>query len=185
MPTPRRLKVINLFGSPGVGKSTVRSGLFWLLKSHHVSVEEVAEYAKYLVHSGQLSRLREEQTACLAEQIHRQRILREHYVYAITDSPLLLQPFYAPPAEQPALLQLAQAAAAQFDNLNFYLTRDLLNDAFDVAGRVHDRADALRLDRELRAYLAAAGVRYQEVPVDAHTPWALAERLCPGAIAAP
>ena len=54
-----------------------------------------------------------------------------------------------------------------------------------MAGRVHDRADALRLDRELRAYLAAAGVRYQEVPVDAHTPWALAERLCPGAIAAP
>jgi len=43
------MKVINLFGGPGCGKSTAAAGLFHLMKSNHMSVELVNEFAKEIV----------------------------------------------------------------------------------------------------------------------------------------
>jgi hypothetical protein len=181
---PQRLKVINLYGPPGVGKSATRAGVFWLLKSHHQSIEEVTEFAKYLVLTNQISRLREEQVFCLAEQTHRQLILRGQYDYAVTDSPLALQPFYAAQAERAALVALALQTQSQFDNTNFYLSRDLTQVPFENSGRRHDLEAAIRLDGKLREYLAAIGIAYTDIPVDARTPWRVVERVLPGLVKA-
>ncbi len=175
-----RLKVVNLFGPPGVGKSSVRSGLFWLMKSLHLSVEEVSEYAKYLVLTGRTWQLQDEQLYLLAKQHHKQLILRGQYEYAVTDSPLLLCGFYAPPGYLPSFQALARDAHRSFDNVNFYLTRDLDTHAFDAAGRVHDREAAQRIDGEMREYLAREGVEYTEVTIDLLTPWRILEHLRPG-----
>lgn len=175
-----RLKVVNLFGPPGVGKSSVRSGLFWLMKSLHLSVEEVSEYAKYLVLTGRTWQLQDEQLYLLAKQHHKQLILRGQYEYAVTDSPLLLCGFYAPPDYLPSFQALARDAHRSFDNLNFYLTRDLDSHTFDSAGRVHDRDAAHRIDGEMREYLASEGIAYTEVSIDLLTPWRILEHLRPG-----
>jgi hypothetical protein len=175
-----RLKVVNLFGPPGVGKSSVRSGLFWLMKSLHLSVEEVSEYAKYLVLTGRTWQLQDEQLYLLAKQHHKQLILRGQYEYAVTDSPLSLCGFYAPPGYLKSFLPLVRDAHASFDNLNFYLTRDLDDHAFEPNGRVHDRAAAGRIDREMRDYLAREGIDCVEVPIDLLTPWRILEHLRPG-----
>lgn len=53
--------VINIFGGPGVGKSTVAAGLFYRLKCLHYSVELVEEFAKYLVYQGMVDVLRRDQ----------------------------------------------------------------------------------------------------------------------------
>jgi hypothetical protein len=175
-----RLKVVNLFGPPGVGKSSVRSGLFWLMKSLHLSVEEVSEYAKYLVLTGRTWQLQDEQLYLLAKQHHKQLILRGQYEYAVTDSPLLLCGFYAPPGYLPSFQALARDAHRSFDNVNFYLTRDIDSHQFDSAGRVHDRDAAHRIDGEMREYLAREGIAYTEVSIDLLTPWRILEHLRPG-----
>jgi hypothetical protein len=175
-----RLKVVNLFGPPGVGKSSVRSGLFWLMKSLHLSVEEVSEYAKYLVLTGRTWQLKDEQLYLLAKQHHKQLILRGQYEYAVTDSPLALCGFYAPDGYLPSFQALVRDAHASFDNLNFYLTRDLDGAAFEPAGRVHDREAARAVDLAMREYLARERIDCVEVPIDLHTPWRILEHLRPG-----
>ncbi len=175
-----RLKVINLYGPPGVGKSSVRSGLFWLMKSLHLSVEEVSEYAKYLVLSGRTWQLRDEQLYLLAKQHHKQLILRGQYEYAITDSPLALCGFYAPPGYLPSFQALVRDAHASFDNLNFYLTRDLEGEPAERSGRVHDPQAALHVDREMRDHLAREGIECIELAIDLATPWRILEHLRPG-----
>jgi hypothetical protein len=177
-----RLKVINLFGPPGVGKSAARSGVFWLMKTYHMSIEEVSEYAKYLVLTGRTWQLQEEQLYLLAKQNHKQVILRGQYEYAVTDSPLALCAFYAPKAYMTAFFDLVAQAQDQFDNINFYLTRDLSKDAFELAGRLHDREASLRVDAEMREYLARKNTKFIEVPTDRLTPWRIAHAVRPDVI---
>jgi hypothetical protein len=155
------------------------------MKSHHQSIEEVTEFAKYLVLTNQIWRLRDEQLFCLAEQTHRQLILRGQYEYAITDSPLILQPFYANAAQRPALLELALQSHEEFDNTNFYLSRDFKDASFETSGRRHDQADAERIDEEFRGYLQVLSIPVQEVPVDDLAPWRIVEALLPGLVTRP
>lgn len=185
MSTFPKLKVINLFGPPGVGKSSVRSGVFWLMKSHGLSVEEVSEYAKYLVLRRCEWQLREEQLYLLAQQHHKQLILRGQYEYAVTDSPLALCDFYSPPGTLSSLSTLISELTDTFENVNFYLTRDLVNGCFEESGRVHDREASIRVDAQMREYLARRNIPYVEVPIDLLTPWRILDHLMPGAAAFP
>jgi hypothetical protein len=178
-PAPR-LKVVNLFGPPGVGKSTVRSGVFWLMKTIGLSVEEVSEYAKYLVLTGRTWQLEREQLYLLSKQHHKQLILAGQYEFAVTDSPLLLSAFYAPKPYFSGFPALVQEAYASFENINFYLSRDLEGGQFEEAGRLQTRAQSLEIDREMRTFLAEHGVQYTEVPIDFLTPWRIVEHIAPG-----
>lgn len=174
------LRVINLFGSPGQGKSTVRAGLFWLLKTHQYSVEEVAEFAKYLCLSNRKWQLRRDPLSVLAEQNHRQDILRGRYRFAISDSPLMLCDFYAP--DDYALRSRSFSATVEehfagYDNVNFFLSRDLEQGEFETEGRDHDKAQSLETQARMREFLDRKGVRYKDLPIDILTPWRLAEEV--------
>lgn len=179
----RRLKVINLFGAPGVGKSAVRSGVFWLMKSHHLSVEEVSEYAKYLLLSGRKWQLTEEQVYLFAKQHHKQLVIeRTGYEYAVTDSPLHLCPFYAPEGYLAAFPALVDEAYTRFENINFFLTRQLEDEncVFENRGRAHDRLASAEKEQELRAFLQQKNIVCQDMPVDLLTPWRILDHLHPG-----
>lgn len=86
-------KIINLFGGPGVGKSTTATGLFSWMKQNKYSVEYVSEFAKELSWEGATSQL-ENQAHVFAEQFRRQWRLVDQVEYVITDSPLLLSSVY-------------------------------------------------------------------------------------------
>lgn len=45
-------KIINLFGGPGVGKSTIASGLFYYMKIAGYNVEAPQEWCKQKVYEG-------------------------------------------------------------------------------------------------------------------------------------
>jgi len=179
-----KLKVINLFGAPGRGKSSVRSGLFWLMKSHHMSVEEVSEYAKYLVLTGRTWQLTEEQLYLFSKQHHKQLIIeRSGYEYAATDSPLQLCSFYAPNSYYRQFDALVDEASEHFENINFFLTRDIAADnetEFEERGRTHDREASIRVEGQMREFLAKKGLTYTDLPVDMYTPWRILEQLAPG-----
>jgi hypothetical protein len=154
--------------------------LFWLMKSKRLSVEEVSEYAKYLVLTGRVWQLRDEQLYLLAKQHHKQLILRGQYEYAVTDSPLSLCAFYAPKSYMSSFFALVEQAESQFNNINFYLTRDLSKDTFENTGRVHDREASIRVDGEMREFLDRRGIRCTEISIDMLAPWRILETLRPG-----
>ena len=86
-------KIINLIGGPGVGKSTIASGLFSELKQRKVSCEYVSEYAKEVTWE-QTHKLLENQIHVFSEQFRRQYRLLGQVDFVITDSPLLLNTVY-------------------------------------------------------------------------------------------
>jgi hypothetical protein len=174
-----RLKVVNLFGPPGVGKSSLRSGVFWLMKSLHMSVEEVSEYAKYLVLTERTWQLEREQLYLLAKQHHKQAILQGRYEYAVTDSPLLLCAFYANRDDDTNFVRLTRETFDQFDNINFYVTRDLTDGPFETQGRVHDREQARLVDERLRQCLHRWGVPYTEIPLTIDAPLRVLQSIAP------
>lgn len=186
--TSHKLKVINLFGAPGRGKSAVRSGVFWLMKSFHFSVEEVSEYAKYLVLTERFWQLQEEQLYLFTKQHHKQLITeRSKYEYAVTDSPLQLCSFYSPAHYYRHFEPLVDEATERFENINFFLTRDVesTSTVFEERGRYHDRDASIRVEHEMREFLAKKGIQYKDLEIDLLTPWKIVEDLAPGKVSWP
>ena len=64
------MKVINLYGGPGSGKSTTAAGLFSLMKIEGQRVELVTEFARDEINSGNAHRL-QNQDWIFAHQHHR------------------------------------------------------------------------------------------------------------------
>lgn len=170
------LQVINLFGAPGVGKSATRSGLFWLSKVKGMSVEEVSEYAKHLVLSGRTWELQRDQLGVMAAQHHKMLILDGVYDFAVTDSPLMLASFYAPKDTPKSFGSMCEEYAARYDNINFFLTRDL-SASFESEGRVHSREDSLRIEGEQKEFLSRLGCAWIDLEIDDVAPWSILEKL--------
>ena len=83
------MKVINLFGGPGVGKSTTASGLFYEMKKARLEVELVTEYAKDAVWEGRTSLL-DDQIYIFAKQQRRISRLAAHGVKSVSYTHLTL-----------------------------------------------------------------------------------------------
>ena len=83
------MKVINIFGAPGAGKSTTASGLFYEMKKHWIECEYIQEFAKELVWSDS-THLLSQQNYIFAEQERRLNRLNQKIDVAISDSPLIL-----------------------------------------------------------------------------------------------
>lgn len=176
-----KLKVINLFGAPGRGKSAARSGLFWLMKAHHMSVEEVSEYAKYLVLTGRTWQLKEEQLYLFSKQYHKQHIIeRTGYEYAATDSPLQLSAFYSPAGYFHSFEALIDEAYHRYDNINFFLSRDVREEDYEERGREQDHKASIEVELKQREFLARKNIKYVDINVDMFTPWNILEHIAPG-----
>jgi hypothetical protein len=178
-----KLKVVNLFGAPGVGKSATRSGVFWLMKVKGMGVEEVSEFAKYLVLAKRTWQLKEDQLYVLAQQHHKMLILKGEYEFAVTDSPLMLAGYYCEenwrddraagrePGAPKSFVGLCRDYAEGFDNLNLFLTRDFSKQAFENRGRLHGIEESVRIDREQKEFLRREGQEWIDVELDELAPW--------------
>jgi predicted ATPase len=164
------MKVINLFGGPGSGKSTTAAGLFYRMKLAGHKVELVTEYAKDLVYAGQLGTMLEQQEYIFAEQNWRLQRLLSHVDWAITDSPILLSAIY-PELNQkqhgigswPALPEFKKLVHAQFrcyNNLNVFLRRP---DEYQEWGRERSLDEAKETDSMITKELRRGGYEYVAV----------------------
>ena len=91
-----KTKLINLFGGPGIGKSTVAAHLYAHLKMEGYSAELVTEYAKDKVWEGSINVLRD-QIYVFAKQRFRLGRIVGKVEYIVTDAPLLLSMVYGAP----------------------------------------------------------------------------------------
>jgi len=150
------MRVINLFGGPGCGKSTTAAGLFYRLKmEQQFKVELVREYAKDLVYAGTLGRVLPAEL--LIEQYKRQKVLDGKVDLIITDSPLLLPLFYR---RDTVVTTMAEALFNEFDNMNYLLVRSKV---YEPYGRRQSEESARAIDSKIHEYLGGTGLMYDRV----------------------
>ena len=146
-------KVINLFGAPGCGKSTIASGLFYKMKINGYSVEYVTEYAKDCVFEERLNLLQEDQLYIFAKQNRKLFRLKDVYEYIIMDSPIFLSNFYFNLNSfynSRDFFNLVNSTFNSYPNLNFFIE---LNEsfAFETEGRLHDLNESKLMEEKLKS----------------------------------
>jgi len=158
------MKIINLFGGPGVGKSTLAAGVFSLMKLEGKDVELVTEYAKELVwESVALENL--SQLNIFANQYKRIARLDGKVEYVVTDSPLLLSSIYLTYNMDfdPALDKVIVHAHRYWETRDFLVKRDP-NRRFTEVGRWHNVTESDRIGEACAALLDKLGSPYTLVP---------------------
>lgn len=154
--------VINLFGGPGCGKSTLAAQLFSSLKARGVSCEYNVEYAKRKTFERSLFML-QDQFYVSAKQHHELLMASKECSVIVTDSPLLLGIAYM--SERDAEAGLADTLCRYsrlFRNFNVFLDRYTV--AYSTSGRNQDYAEAVALDRKILELL-------EKYPVMDMCPW--------------
>lgn len=159
------MKVINLFGGPGAGKSTTAAGVFWLLKNRGLRVELVTEYAKALAWAKRGAELTD-QFYIYAKQHHRQHVLKGQVDFVVTDSPLLLTLLYAGDLEVSSYSDYVVDNWHTYDNVNFFIKRVK---PFHQEGRWESEEAAKQMDQRQRNMLNDLAIPYREIDGDEYS----------------
>lgn len=152
--------VLNLFGGPCAGKSTVAATVFGLLKMNGVNVELVTEYAKDLTWEERDIAL-QNQNYIFGKQYHKMWRLKDKVDLIITDSPLILGLMYAGKYESKYFVQNVVHTFMGFDNLNYYVKRN--PDHYSEIGRNQTLDEAKDIDKDLINFLLDNKLTYTEV----------------------
>jgi len=148
--------VINLFGGPGCGKSTIAAELFAILKKQGYEVELVTEYAKDKVWEESYKTL-ENQIYVFAKQLHRMWRLKDKVQFIITDSPLLLSIIYDKDNNED-LKNLIISRFNSFDNINFIINRSTV---YNQNGRYQNEEQANEIDKQIKELLVSHHILFQ------------------------
>ena len=149
--------VVNLFGAPGVGKSTTASGVQSLLKLHDINSELITEYAKELTWEESLKKLND-QIYMFAKQHHRMFTVLDKVDVIITDSPLPLGLIYSNLSEH--FGNLVWETFDNMTNMNYMLRRVK---AYQPSGRNQSLEESIELQEKLEQLLDKRGVNYTNV----------------------
>lgn len=156
------MKVINLFGASGAGKSTIASGLFCKMKLDGYKVELVTEFAKGLIYEKRLD--------CLYDQLYVTGIQNHHLFrllgkvdFAITDSPILLGVLHMPNFYPKSFETFMVDMFNTYDNLNIFLNRKF---SYDPNGRKETEEESNELSIKLKKLLKDSNVNFHEFSGD-------------------
>ena len=149
------MKVINLFGGPGTGKSTLAASLFAAFKIRGYNAELVTEFAKDLVWSERNKELGD-QVYILGKMYHKLWRLKDKVDVVIIDSPLPLCCYYDQ-GRTHGFEQFVMGLFDQFDNYNFLLER---NFPYQQEGRYQDEAGANKVHVEIYKLLDALHIQF-------------------------
>lgn len=144
---------VNLFGSPGAGKSSGAAYVFAKLKMINIDCEYVQEYAKDKVweHDDFIFSKPENQFYIGAKQFYRLNRLNGQVSVVITDSPLYLNALY----NHSDLLGdeytlVLKRLASSFHNLNFFIKRVK---PYNPNGRIQTEEQANIIEKNLQNQL--------------------------------
>ena len=142
---------VNLYGGPGVGKSTMAADIFSALKCDGIKAELVGEFAKELSYDMAYN-VMADQHYLFAVQAHRLWRLEQAGVeVAVCDSPLLLNLAYDRQPNNGYFIQYVISTYKQYQNLDFVLKRD--ERYWDMDQRKGNIQDAIQMDHKIDAIL--------------------------------
>lgn len=148
----RNTLIVNLYGAPSSGKSTMASKLFYELKVRGVSCELVTEYAKDLVWEARGETFKNE-VYIFAKQHHRLFRVSGKVDVIITDRPLLLTKYYNSKYGNGRFIALDNLVLEQYysmNNFDIFLNR---THKFSPEGRNENEAQANQIEVEMRNML--------------------------------
>lgn len=161
--------VINLFGGPGTGKSTIASGLFYHLKCQHYEVETVYEYAKELTYEQRQNVLNDDQLYVFAKQHRKLFRLKDQVDIVIMDSPLLLSCVYLNPMtsiyDPYCMRDLVLKTNKVYPNFNIYLQRKS-NFDYQSYGRNQTIEEAEMVDVQIYDFLKLNNIPFKRLYPD-------------------
>ncbi len=159
---PEQKTVINIYGGPGVGKSTTALQLVAELKKRGINADYVSEYAKELVYAKNLDKLDgsiQNQREIFHEQKSRLDITLAGAEVAVTDAPLLLNAIYLKEKSN-SYTQDVLKKYNEYKNFNIFIERDL-STPFETEGRIHNLKESIEKDAEIISMLYANQIPFQ------------------------
>lgn len=166
--TERKTTIISLYGGPGTGKSTSAAYLYYLLKSQDKSVELVREYVKDWAYEARtISNY--DQIYFLGKQVRRESLLYGKVDWIITDSPVMMNLFYAQkycPSKlsegirSATLSMYGQAAEDGHKHVHVFLKRIK---PYLAEGRYQKEEEAKQIDVELHRLLQDLKIPFMEI----------------------
>ena len=154
----KKLKVINLYGGPGTGKSTTAAALFAIMKRNGINVELVTEFAKDLVWTERNKELGD-QIYIFGKMYHKLWRLRDKVDYVIIDSPLPLCAYYDREG-LPGFKELVLNMYNTFTNYNFRLKRHF---KYQEEGRYQTEHEADNVDAEIIDLIKNNGIELMDI----------------------
>lgn len=143
--------IVNLYGSPGAGKSTGAAYVFSVLKMAGINAELVTEFAKDKVWKGSGAAFKN-QAYIFGEQFFRISRVQDKVDVVITDSPLLLSSFYADGELLGSEFDaLCTKVSKSYDSMDVFIDRVK---AYNPAGRFQNEAESDLLSEKLQEFLA-------------------------------
>jgi len=170
-------KIINLFGGPGIGKSSIASGLTYKLKKKHITCDNPYEFPKALAWDENHSAI-QDQLYVLANQ-HRGIVKSFGKVdYIVLDSPIILSLVYRSVYQgtsYPSTLynskhfdKLVLDIHNQYDSINILLERSD-DGVHNDKERYQSLEESRKLDYEIEKVLLKNKIPYFSVDVNEQT----------------
>lgn len=157
--------IINMFGGPGVGKTTLMVATFAYLKIKKFNCEMSSEFAKELSWEERKIAL-SNSIYIFGEQQYRLYRLKDKVDIIVTDCPLLLSYCYNEIYKFSSNKYLGSAILEEFnnyDNLNFFINRV---NKYRKEGRNEDYELALKIDNKLKNILNDNKIKYVNIDGD-------------------
>lgn len=139
--------VVNLFGGPGVGKSTGAAYIFSKLKLLGINCEYVPEFTKECVWEGDQFPLKHCQLKIIGEQSLRINRLLGKVDVIVTDSPLLLTVGYT---DEKPYHDICVYESKKQNSLNIVLNRVA---KYNPVGRNESEKEAKEVDNKIMKFL--------------------------------
>lgn len=168
--------VVNLFGGPGVSKSTTAALAFGKLKTLGVNAELVTEFAKDLTWEDRRKALKY-QPYVLGKQSFRIHRLMDKVDVIVTDSPILLSDIYQGEGWTEAIGSHTRETFRNWPTMNFFLNRDAMVHPYNPKGRSQSAEEAEQIDYRIKHYLDWHNFNYELVGVTPNTSDVVVERV--------
>jgi len=167
-------KLVNLFGGPGIGKSTIAAGIFYKLKKKHISSNNPYEFPKTLAWDKNYPAI-QDQLYVFANQ---HRGIAQSYGkvdYIIIDSPILFSTIYHSyytkgyPAQfyGDSFHKMLVDLHNKYDNINILLER--AEGSHNEEERFQDMKQSLEIDVLCKDILYKHDIPYHTVKVGKNT----------------